>query len=144
MSNSGQPEVFGYLVTDPTDAAQRYRSRRLCPFNNKVPNCTKDKAKNPLGVCSVYYEGIPLITCPIRFRQDWIVADAAADFFFEERTQWTSLTEVRLNDAHGKSARNINVVLVAYDESGRVTNEVSLRHLPRPSRYPKIKLRWHG
>lgn len=144
MSNGGQPEVFGYLVTDPTDAAQRYRSRRLCPFNNKVPNCTKDKAKNPLGVCSVYYEGIPLITCPIRFRQDWIVADAAADFFFEERTQWTSLTEVRLNDAHGKSARNINVVLVAYDESGRVTNEVSLRHLPRPSRYPKIKLRWHG
>nr|WP_297049775.1 MULTISPECIES: NotI family restriction endonuclease [unclassified Thermosynechococcus] len=83
MSNGGQPEVFGYLVTDPTDAAQRYRSRRLCPFNNKVPNCTKDKAKNPLGVCSVYHEGTPVITCPIRFRQDWIVADAAADFFLK-------------------------------------------------------------
>lgn len=124
MSNSGQPlaEVFGYLVTDHTDAAQRYRSRRLCPFNNKVPNCTKDKAKNPLGVCSLYHEGTPVITCPIRFRQDWIIADAAADFFFEEGTQWTSLTEVRLNDAHGKSAGNIDVVLVAYDENGRVTD----------------------
>lgn len=122
MSHSGQPlaEVFGYLVTDQTDTARRYRSRRLCPFNNKVPNCTKDKAKNPLGVCSIYHENEPVITCPIRFRQDWIIADHAASFFFEEGAQWTSLTEVRLNDATGKSAGNIDVVLVAYDDSGKV------------------------
>ena len=43
-------EVFGHLTTDQTDRAERYRPGRLCPFNNKVPNCTKDKAKNPLGV----------------------------------------------------------------------------------------------
>ena len=124
MSHSGQPlaEVFGYLITDQTDIAKRYRSRRLCPFNNKVPNCTKDKAKNPLGVCSIYHENEPVITCPIRFRQDWIIADHAADFFFAEGTRWTSLTEVRLNDAHGKSAGNIDVVLVAYDESGKVVD----------------------
>jgi len=122
MSHSRQPlaEVFGHLVTDQTDTARRYRSLRLCPFNNKVPNCTKDKAKNPLGVCSIYYDNEPVITCPIRFRQDWIIADHAASFFFEERAQWTSLTEVRLNDAHGKSAGNIDVVLVAYDDSGKV------------------------
>lgn len=121
MSHTGQPlaEVFGYLVTDQTDTAQRYRSLRLCPFNNKVPNCTKDKAKNPLGVCSIYHESAPVITCPIRFRQDWIIADHAAAFFFGEGTRWTSLTEVRLNDAHGKSAGNIDVVLVAYDDMGR-------------------------
>ncbi len=122
MSHSGQPlaEVFGHLVTDQTDTASRYRSLRLCPFNNKVPNCTKDKAKNPLGVCSIYYDDEPVITCPIRFRQDWIIADHAASFFFEEGAQWTSLTEVRLNDATGKSAGNIDVVLVAYDDSGKV------------------------
>ncbi|WP_169239616.1 NotI family restriction endonuclease [Candidatus Roseilinea sp. NK_OTU-006] len=122
MTHSGQPlaEVFGYLITDQTDIAKRYRSLRLCPFNNKVPNCTKDKAKNPLGVCSIYHENEPVITCPIRFRQDWIIADHAAAFFFEEGTRWTSLTEVRLNDANGKSAGNIDVVLVAYDDSGKV------------------------
>ncbi len=122
MTHSGQPlaEVFGHLVTDQTDTAKRYRSRRLCPFNNKVPNCTKDKAKNPLGVCSIYHENDPVITCPIRFRQDWIIADHAAFFFFDEGTRWTSLTEVRLNDADGKSAGNIDVVLVAYDDSGKV------------------------
>ncbi|MCS6848681.1 MAG: NotI family restriction endonuclease [Anaerolineae bacterium] len=122
MSLSGQPlaEVFGHLVTDQTDSAKRYRAHRLCPFNNKVPNCTKDKAKNPLGVCSIYHENEPVITCPVRFREDWIVADHAADFFFERGTRWTSLTEVRLNDANGKSAGNIDVVLVAYDESGKV------------------------
>lgn len=122
MTHGGQPfaEVFGHLVTDQTDMAKRYRSRCLCPFNNKVPNCTKDKAKNPLGVCSIYHENAPVITCPIRFRQDWIIADHAASFFFDEGTKWTSLTEVRLNDANGNSAGNIDVVLVAYDDSGKV------------------------
>jgi len=113
-------EVFGYPVTDRSDVAKRYRSSRLCPFNNNVPNCTKDKAKDPLGVCSINQDGQAVITCPIRFRQDWIVADDAAAFFFEPGTRWTSLTEVRLNDANGKCAGNIDLVLVAYDENGRV------------------------
>lgn len=122
MTHTGQPlaEVFGHLTTDQTDRAERYRSRRLCPFNNKVPNCTKDKAKNPLGVCSIYHENEPVITCPIRFRQDWIIADDAASFFFDEMTTWSSLTEVRLSDSNGKSAGNIDVVLVAYDNNGKV------------------------
>lgn len=122
MAHTRQPlaEVFGYLTTDQTDKAERYRSRRLCPFNNKVPNCTKDKAKNPLGVCSIYHENEAVITCPIRFRQDWIIADDAASFFFDETAKWSSLTEVRLNDASGKSAGNIAVVLVAYDSGGKV------------------------
>jgi len=122
MKNPAQPlaEVFGHLITDQTEKANRYRSRRLCPFNNKVPNCTKDKAKDPLGVCSVYHEAKPVITCPIRFREDWIITDDAASFFFEEGTTWSSLTEVRLNDSKGKSAGNIDLVLVAYDTNGKV------------------------
>ncbi len=40
--------------------------------------------------------------------------------FFDESTTWSSLTEVRLNDAYGKSAGNIDVVLVAYDKTGKV------------------------
>jgi hypothetical protein len=115
-------EVFGHLPTDQSDRAARYRARRLCPFNNKVPNCTKDKAKDPLGVCSIYYEDEPVVTCPIRFREDWIIADDAAAFLFEEGVQWTSLTEVRLNDAHHKSAGNIDVVLVAYGDKGNVVD----------------------
>src|SRR6266849_2581297 len=72
-------EVFGFPTTDMSANANRYRSKRLCPFNNKVPNCTKDKAKNPLGVCSVREGKQIAITCPIRFRQKWIIADDAAD-----------------------------------------------------------------
>lgn len=113
-------EVFGHLTADQSEKANRFRSRRLCPFNNKVPNCTKDKAKNPLGVCSIYHENGPVITCPIRFHEDWIIADAAASFFFDETATWGSLTEVRLNDSNGKSAGNIDVVLVAYDDNGTV------------------------
>jgi hypothetical protein len=100
--------------------AQRYRRSKLCPYNNKVPNCTKDKASDPLGVCSIYHQNAPVITCPVRFRQDWLIAENAADFFFGHDANWTSLTEVRLKDANGQSAGNIDVVLVAYDDRGKV------------------------
>ena len=122
MKKNAQPlaEVFGYLVTDASSRANRYRSQRLCPFNNKVPNCTKDKAKSPLGVCSIQHDGSPVITCPIRFREDWLITDDAASFFFPEGANWSSLTEIRLNDGNGKSAGNIDIVLVAYDDNGKV------------------------
>jgi len=128
VANTEHPlaEIFGHLTTDHTEKANRYRSHRLCPFNNKVPNCTKDKAKDPLGVCSIYHESKPVITCPIRFREDWIITDDAASFFFKDDTTWSSLTEVRLNDSLGKSAGNIDVVLVAYDDKGRVYDFGSL------------------
>jgi hypothetical protein len=62
-------EVFGYPPNNFSVEAERYRLNRLCPFNNKVPNCTKDKAKDPLGVCSVLEEDKVVVTCPIRFRE---------------------------------------------------------------------------
>ena len=106
MAHQTQPkhplaEVFGFPPGDMSAAANRHRTKRLCPFNNKVPNCTKDKAQNPLGVCSVLQENEVVITCPIRFRQGWLIADDAADFFFPAGATWTTLTEVRLKDADG-------------------------------------------
>jgi hypothetical protein len=68
----------------------------------------------------------PVITCPVRFRENWLIADDAADFFFGEDATWTSLTEVRLTDYYGKSAGNIDVVLVAYDEKGQIFDFGSL------------------
>ena len=115
-------EVFGHLIDDKSAKGIRYRSNRLCPFNNKVPNCTKDKAKDPLGVCSIFHDSDPVITCPIRFREDWLITDDAASFFFKDTASWSSLTEVRLSDVHGKSAGNIDVVLVAYDEKSKICN----------------------
>jgi len=119
-------EVFGHLTTDFSTHAVRCRKSHLCPCNNKVPSCTKDKASAPLGVCSVFHGQSAVITCPIRFRQDWLITEDAAAFFFPPGTQWTSLTEVRLADADGKSAGNIDIVLVAYDQKGRVVDFGSL------------------
>jgi hypothetical protein len=114
-------EVFGFPTDNLSPQAMRYRENRLCPFGNTVPNCTKDKANNPLGVCSIHHNSDVVITCPVRFREDWIIAQDAASFFFDSKTKWTTLTEVRLKDADGRSAGNIDVVLVAYDEFGKVT-----------------------
>lgn len=113
-------EVFGFPVDNQSTKAVAARKNQLCPYNNKVPNCTKDKAKNPLGVCSVFHDGAPAITCPVRFREDWLITTDAANFFFDEGVSWSSLTEVRLVDGHGKSAGNIDVVLVAYDSQERI------------------------
>ncbi len=115
-------EVFGFPINNFSPEAERYRKNKLCPYNNKVPSCTKDKAENPLGVCSVYAGNDMAITCPVRFRQNWLIAEDAAAFFFPEGTPWTSLTEIRLNDKHGLSAGNIDIVLVAYDEKGQIVN----------------------
>ena len=120
MARHPLAEVFGFPISNFSAEANRHRAKRLCPYNNKVPNCTKDKAKDPLGVCSVYDNSSIAITCPIRFRQDWLIADDAASFFFPPNVAWTSLTEVRLSDKSGRSAGNIDIVLVAYNDHGRV------------------------
>ncbi len=113
-------EVFGFTPKNMSAEAVRHRQKKLCPFNNKGPNCTKDKASDPLGTCSVRAGDATAITCPIRFRENWIIADDGADFFFPKKANWTSLTEVRLKDRQGKSAGNIDLVLVSYNDKGKI------------------------
>jgi len=120
-------EVFGYPIDNFSQAAERHRRLQLCPFNNKVPNCTKSRVENPIGVCSVYDANqTATVTCPIRFREDWYIVEHAASFFFPQGVNFTSLTEVKLNDKFGKSAGNIDIVLVSYDDVGRLKDFGSL------------------
>ena len=119
-------EVFGFPISNETERARRYRSKRLCPFHNVIPNCTKTRADDPLGVCSVYHRGEPVITCPVRFREDWLIVNEAAEFFFAPGTHWTSLGEVRLKNKNGGPVGNIDYVLVAYDDRGRILDFASL------------------
>lgn len=113
-------EVFGFPITNSSAPAKAAVQNRLCPFNNKVPNCTKDKAKDPLGVCSLFEGDEATIICPVRFRENWLLATDAASFFFPKGSKWTSLTEVKLLDKYKKSAGNIDLVLVSYDEAGKI------------------------
>lgn len=119
-------EVFGYPIGNRSERAERHQGQRLCPFNNRVPNCTKDKAEDPLGVCSILHGDKAVITCPIRFREDWQIVSHAAEFFFPNLattgTAFTSVTEVRVDDVAGKSAGNIDVVLIEYDARGQVVD----------------------
>lgn len=119
-------EVFGFVIGDTSAEAERHRRSKLCPFNNKVPNCTKDKAKDPLGVCSVFDGGRVITTCPVRLRDRWLIASDSARFFFSEDTAWTTLTEIRLKDRDGGSAGNIDVVLASYDAAGKIVDFGSL------------------
>src|SRR3954471_18969708 len=91
-------EVFGFPAENLSPQAEHYRVNRLCPFNNKVPSCTKNKANDPLGVCSVIHGDEAVITCPIRFRQDWLITADAAKFFFPEGAMWTTMVEISIKD----------------------------------------------
>ena len=113
-------EVFGYPADNMEADAERHRAKKLCPFNNRVPNCTKTSANDPLGVCSVFDDDDVVITCPVRFRQDWIIADDAAEFFGFPDGEWTTLSEVSLKDKNEEAAGNIDLVVVRYDNIGRV------------------------
>lgn len=112
MARQPLGEVFGFPIENLSAQAEHYRQNRLCPFNNKVPSCTKDRANDPLGVCSVNHNNGLVITCPIRFRQDWRITVDAKDFFFPLGT----------TDGDGLAAGNIDVVLVSYDDRGRLTD----------------------
>jgi len=74
----------------------------------------------------MYHRDRTIIICPVRFREDWIIVEDASKFFFPDGSKWTSLGEVRLKDKSGKSAGNIDYVLVSYDEYGRVLDFASL------------------
>jgi hypothetical protein len=124
--NSPLAEVFGFPIENLSNKAQRYRRQKLCPYNNKVPNCTKDKASNPLGVCSIWHNQKPVVTCPMRFREDWLIIENAANFAFGQDAKWTSLSEIRLVDKNGQSAGNIDFVLVQYNDKGELLDFVSL------------------
>ena len=126
MNSNPLAEVFGFPIDNRSSDAERYRKSKLCPFNNKVPSCTKDKANAPLGVCSIFEDLKTVITCPVRFRENWLIAEDAAQFFFEPDVSWTSIAEVRLSDRDGNTAGNIDLVLVSYDNHGRVIDFGSL------------------
>lgn len=125
-NNNPLAEVFGFPIVNDTIKAKRYRDRKLCPFNNKVPNCTKDKANDPLGVCSIFHNNNPVITCPVRFREDWLIIENAARFAFAEKIKWTTLSEIKLLDKNGQSAGNIDFVLIAYNDKGELVDFASL------------------
>jgi hypothetical protein len=114
-------EVFGFPINNYSDEAQKCRSERLCPFQDLI-KCTKDKAKDPLGVCTVYGEHIKdhAIICPMRLKQGNKIFADAATFFFPAGANWIPIEEVRLNDKKGKSAGNIDFVLAQYDNDGRI------------------------
>jgi hypothetical protein len=93
MSDNPLVEVFGYPADDLSGEAKRNREEKLCPFHNKVPECTKDRKSNPLGACNVQSGGEPVITCPQRLTEDWLIVKDAAEFFFESGTEYRVLRE---------------------------------------------------
>jgi hypothetical protein len=116
-------EVFGFPISNKSERATHYQVNRLCPFNNVVPSCTKVSEVDPLGVCSLFgKDGEPTVVCPTRFKEDFLITVEAARFFFPPETKWVAMPEIRLKDANGKAAGNVDLMLVAHDDDGFITD----------------------
>ena len=132
MPNHPLSEVFGYPTDNFSPEANHCRQGLLCPFKGRqkdgsLQRCTKDKKDDPLGVCSVFNSaGERVITCPVRFQQEWLIARDAAGFFFPSGVEAEHVTEVRLTDQDKKSVGSIDVVLLSPDAQGRATDYGSL------------------
>lgn len=113
-------EVFGNPIDNQDKDACRNRKIHFCPYNNRVPNCTKDRANDPLGVCSIFEEGKPTVICPIRFREKWLIIENAANIFFDENTTWTTVTDVKMYDKFHTYIDTLEFVLVSFDNRGTI------------------------
>ncbi len=117
-------EIFGYPITNRSAEADDARKRKRCPFKGPDRPCYKSSKTAPIGVCSVFSAGKPAIICPIRFLEGYQITKDAADFFFPPRTKYKILPEVRVEIDVGTANRvrvgNIDLVIAAHDDSGRL------------------------
>lgn len=114
-------EVFGYPVDNFSLEAIRHRQYKLCPFKNDLP-CTKDKADDPLGVCTMWDGNTPVIICPIRFLQNNKILDDTKKFLLSNTPDPKIVYEVRLVDLMKQNIGRIDGVFIDQDLNGRVTN----------------------
>ena len=115
-------EVFGRPFNNLGADGEYHRAHKICPFQPGTTPCTKVSVSDPLGVCSVKDGTSEAITCPTRFREDWMIAKHAAKFFFPEGSTYKILPEVRIKGGDGSPAGNIDVVLAQVDHAGQLVD----------------------
>ena len=117
MSRNPLAEVFGYPVDNFSPVAVRHRAGKLCPFHNSASlHCTKNSATDPLGVCTVVAGDGLAITCPTRLRQDLLIVEDAARFFFPQQTRYISLPPTHVPTSIRKAVSSTDIVLAVIDE----------------------------
>ena len=116
MASNPLAEVFGFPISNVSVEIIEHRRKKICPFNNIEPTCTKNSRTNPLGVCGVIANNANVITCPVRFREDWIFREDAASFFFPKDSKTVLLKEIALKDVNGKELGNCDYILARVDE----------------------------
>jgi len=109
-------EVFGYKVENRSAEAQDVRRRKWCPFQDRA--CTKDRARDPLGVCSLIDDSGLAITCPYRFLERNVIFQDAATFAFGPDVSMVIIPEVPFLRSTVGTAQlgKIDYVIARHDE----------------------------
>ena len=109
-------EVFGYKVENRSAEAQGVRRRKWCPFQRR--RCTNDRARDPLGVCSLIDENGLVLTCQSRFLERGVIFHDAAAFAFGSGACTVVIPEVPFLCSTVGAAKlgKIDYVIVNHDE----------------------------
>ncbi len=87
-------EVFGFSVTDQSDAAWAARGARFCRFRNTP--CTKASIIDPLGICSLSDGSNATSLCPVRFLDRQRIFGDAARIAFGAGSTFAAFPEIRI------------------------------------------------
>lgn len=120
-------EVFGYPSVDLSEKAEEARRKHFCPFKASAgysEKCTKDKANDPLGVCTLEWEGNPITVCPYRFLEIPDLLETIAHELLGT-TNFQLLPEIPLKDADNRVVGNLDSVLVV-SSAGEVVDFVGV------------------
>lgn len=119
-------EVFGYDVSDHSEAAWQARLNKHCRFRDSP--CTKSSATEPLGVCSLSDGASAASLCPTRFLENKRIFVDAAKIAFGNESKFGIFPEIRILDIPpamvGGRSRKIGKVdfLLGRIESEKVTD----------------------
>lgn len=99
MKHKTASEIFGKnpINNNQADLIKSIKSNGyMCPFIGRKCKKQSRLINYPMGVCSVFNNGIPVITCPQRFDQEQIVLKNVAKEFMGGTKNTLSFSEVKL------------------------------------------------
>ncbi len=117
-------EVFGHHVDNHTAAAWRDRERKWCPFQDK--KCTKDKKKDPLGICSLTDGDHVTSLCPHRFVQDQRIFSEAARITWGDGVRVVPVPEVKILREEGRKIGKVDFLIAKLDDQNKPVDFAAL------------------
>ena len=118
-------EIFGYVPEDISEAAERHRINKICPFTNEecIKKLTIRRESEPSGHCTVSHLGNPHVICPQRFYEDnFRLLKEARNLLLGSEGTFKLLHEVGLPENRGR----VDWIILKLQDFGSIEDFIGL------------------